>query len=168
MALTPKQARFVAEYLVDLNATQAAIRAGYSPKTAYAIGGENLSKPEIADAIATEQAKRAIRVEVTQDEVLTEVLRVMRSDVRDFEITAAGTLVLREGAPDDAWRAVSSVKQRMRLDAEGAVTHEVEFKLWDKIAAIKLAGQHIGMFKERVEHSGSVTLEQLLAGSLQR
>ena len=71
--MTPKQERFVAEYLVDLNATQAAIRAGYSKKTAQMIGSENLSKPMIAAAVATAQAKRSERVEITQDYVLTTI-----------------------------------------------------------------------------------------------
>ena len=73
MALTPKQTRFVQEYLIDLNATQAAIRAGYSAKTAFAIGHENLSKPNIAAAITEAQAKRAERAEITADRVLEEL-----------------------------------------------------------------------------------------------
>jgi len=68
--LTPRQERFVQEYLIDLNATQAAIRAGYSTKTAQMIGSENLSKPMIAAAIAAAQAKRTERTEITQDYVL--------------------------------------------------------------------------------------------------
>ena len=71
--LTAKQDRFVAEYLIDLNATQAAIRAGYSEKTAYSIGQENLKKPDIASAISAAQAKRAERTEITQDYVLTTI-----------------------------------------------------------------------------------------------
>ena len=78
MSLTPKQAAFVAEYLVDLNATQAAIRAGYSPKTAGAIGGENLQKPEIAEAITAAQEERERRVEVTQDIVVEGLLEEAR------------------------------------------------------------------------------------------
>lgn len=68
--LTPRQAAFVQEYLVDLNATQAAIRAGYSEKTAGRTGHENLKKPEIAQAIQEAQAERAERLEVTQDDVV--------------------------------------------------------------------------------------------------
>jgi phage terminase small subunit len=67
--LTAKQQRFVEEYLIDLNATQAAIRAGYSEKTAYSIGNENLSKPEIAKAIETAQQERSQRTEITADRV---------------------------------------------------------------------------------------------------
>lgn len=73
MALTPKQKLFVDEYLVDLNATQAAIRAGYSEKTAYSIGNENLMKPEIAKAIQNAQQKRQERTEITQDRVVQEI-----------------------------------------------------------------------------------------------
>lgn len=72
-ALTPKQARFVAEYLIDLNATQAASRAGYSKKTAYSIGGENLKKPEIAAAIAARQAAVGDKLEITAEKVLRDI-----------------------------------------------------------------------------------------------
>ena len=61
--LTPKQKRFVEEYVIDCNATQAAIRAGYSPKTAYSIGQENLKKPEVMKAIAEKQKKVSERTE---------------------------------------------------------------------------------------------------------
>ena len=71
--LTAKQARFVAEYLIDLNATQAAIRAGYSEKTASETGYENLRKPQIAEAVQKALAERSERTEVTQDYVLTAI-----------------------------------------------------------------------------------------------
>ena len=70
MSLTPKQERFVAEYLIDLNATQAAVRAGYSEKTAQMIGSENLAKPMVAAAVAAAVAKRSERTNITQDYVL--------------------------------------------------------------------------------------------------
>src|SRR5579862_8195563 len=70
IALTPRQQRFVEEYLIDLNATQAAIRAGYSADTAYSIGHENLSKPDIADAIARAQQERGTRVLIDQEWVM--------------------------------------------------------------------------------------------------
>ncbi len=75
--MTPKQERFVAEYLVDLNATQAAIRAGYSEKTAYSIGQENLKKPEVAEAVIAAQTERSERTEITQDYVLTSIMETM-------------------------------------------------------------------------------------------
>ena len=74
--LTAKQDRFVEEYLVDLNATQAALRAGYSEKTARSIGAENLSKPDIEKAIADALETRRLRTEITQDRVLEELARI--------------------------------------------------------------------------------------------
>ena len=71
--LTAKQESFVAEYLIDLNATQAAIRAGYSEKTASETGYENLRKPQIAEAVQKALAERSERTEVTQDYVLTAI-----------------------------------------------------------------------------------------------
>ncbi len=73
-ALTPKQQRFVEEYLIDLNATQAAIRAGYSKKTAKSIGQENLTKPYIAAVIDAAKAERSIRTEISQDWVLERLI----------------------------------------------------------------------------------------------
>lgn len=85
MALTAKQAAFVAEYLIDLNATQAAIRAGYSEKAAKAIGAENLTKPDVQEALKEAMQARAERTEITQDKVLRDVeaikLDAMRSKI---------------------------------------------------------------------------------------
>lgn len=84
MSLTDKQQRFVEEYLVDLNATQAAIRAGYSSDTAAQVGYENLRKPEIADSIAEAKAERSKRVEVTADQVLRELVDIATTDANEL------------------------------------------------------------------------------------
>ena len=81
--MTAKQDRFVEEYLVDLNATQAALRAGYSEKTAMVIGSENLKKPEINKAVADALNARRLRTEVTQDRVLEELALVAFADMPD-------------------------------------------------------------------------------------
>lgn len=78
--LTDKQARFVEEYLIDLNATQAAIRAGYSEKTAYSIGQENLTKPDIAAAIQLGRTKLSERALVTQEMVVSGLLKEAKED----------------------------------------------------------------------------------------
>ncbi|MCI8594977.1 MAG: terminase small subunit [Oscillospiraceae bacterium] len=83
MALTPKQARFVQEYLVDLNATAAAKRAGYNPKTAYSIGQENLKKPEIQSAIQQAKKARRERTEVTQDYVIEKLKEIADKQASD-------------------------------------------------------------------------------------
>lgn len=82
--LTAKQEAFVAEYLVDLNATQAALRAGYSAKTAFRIGAENLQKPAVAAAIAAAKAKRVERTEITADAVVQRLALVMTADHREL------------------------------------------------------------------------------------
>ena len=74
--LTAKQQRFVDEYLIDLNATQAAIRAGYSEKTAFSIGTENLRKPLIQKAIQQRKQAREQRTEITQDRVIQELAAI--------------------------------------------------------------------------------------------
>lgn len=157
--LTPKQERFVSEYLVDLNATQAAVRAGYSAKTAKAIGAENLTKPAIQSAVTAAMAERSRRTEITQDAVLTELAILLRSDVRHFRVDEqTGALVLSDGAPDSAWRAVSSVKHRRTVSGHGKdreTTYEVEYRLWDKPAAVKMAGQHLAMFTDKQEITGA-------------
>lgn len=84
MSLTMKQELFVQEYLVDLNATQAAIRAGYSADTARQTGSENLSKPCIADAIAVAHAERLQRIGMTGDQVLRELAEIAQSDVNEL------------------------------------------------------------------------------------
>jgi phage terminase small subunit len=81
--LTAKQSKFVSEYLIDLNATQAAIRAGYSEKTAYSIGEENLRKPEIAKSIQEAMTKREKRIEITQDMVLADIEAIKRHAMKE-------------------------------------------------------------------------------------
>ena len=82
--LNSKQQRFVEEYLIDLNATQAAIRAGYSPKTANVIGSENLAKPEISNAISRAMAERSRRTGISQDRVVQELAKIAFVNITDI------------------------------------------------------------------------------------
>lgn len=137
MALTPKQERFVAEYLIDLNATQAAIRAGYSQKTAGQIGEQNLKKLEIAEAVNAAMAKRADRNSVTQDEVI--------SGLRELRDMAMGKKPMR-------------VTEILRVSGKPPKTIELDVKVFEAAAAkgaLELLGKHIGMFKEKVELTGA-------------
>lgn len=141
MGLTAKQERFVAEYLSDLNATQAALRAGYSPKTAYASGCENLKKPQIAQAIQDAQAKRSSRTEITQDRVLKELARIGFSDLRKAVDWAGNQVTLKDsaGLDDDTAMALAEVSQG---------PNGVKIKLHDKLAALDKIARHLGMFKD--------------------
>ena len=102
MELTPKQERFVAEYLIDLNATQAAIRTGYSAKTAASQGARLLKQGGVARAVHTAQQARAVRTEITQDRVLQELARIAFFDIRRL------------------YRADGSMKDPCELDADTA------------------------------------------------
>jgi phage terminase small subunit len=90
MPLTPKQERFVAEYLIDLNATRAALAAGYSEKTARSTGAENLTKPDIVAAVATAQGHRTERTNITQDYVLESIFEAMERCKKADSFNATG------------------------------------------------------------------------------
>ena len=109
--MTPKQQLFVDEYLIDLNATQAAIRAGYSKKSARATGAENLTKPDIAAAIAARMKVRSERLDIQADNVLQAIAKIAFADEQ----------------------------------ADNAA----DVKVSDRLAALKLLGEHLGLFVQR-------------------
>lgn len=157
--LTDKQACFVQEYLIDLNATQAAIRAGYSQGTARCIGSENLGKPEIAQAIAVAQEERARRTHVTQDMIIRELARIGFSDLRKM-MTDTGALIDPRDWDDDTAAAVSSLEivtkptRECDEDGEKLVSYIHKIKTWDKNSALDKLAKHLGMFVEKHEHTG--------------
>jgi len=144
--------RFVKEYLVDLNATQAAIRAGYSAKTAYSIGHENLKKPEIAEAIA--EARKAIeeKLDITVDMIVRELAKLGFSNMLDYtRITDDGLLAadLSNLTPDRAAAITEVTCESVPIPGgtEGGVVTKTKIKLADKRAALVELGKHLGMFK---------------------
>lgn len=145
--MTKKQKRFVEEYLIDLNATQAAIRAGYSPDTAYSIGQENLKKPEIANAIAKAMAERSKRTGVNADRVVLELAKIGFAKITD--IIDPETAKIRKDASEDDLACVQSVK--IKPNEWGA---EMEVKLCDKKAALELLGRHLGMWNDKLDIKG--------------
>jgi len=154
--LAAKQERFVAEFLVDLNATQAAVRAGYSPKTAQEQSSRLLSNVMVAEAVKQAMDKRALRTEITQDRVLHELAQLAFSNIEDYTLEPAlGTVKLRDGASPQAMRAVSAIKHKIIPFGHGEFIHELELKLWDKPGTLKLAGRHVGLFPNTVEVTGA-------------
>ncbi|SDP01748.1 phage terminase small subunit [Eubacterium maltosivorans] len=154
--LTAKQKRFIEEYLIDLNATQAAIRAGYSPETAGSIGSENLHKPEIRARIDQAMAERSKRTGINADRVLIELARIGLVNPKNL-INFDEATILEEAADDDT-AAISSVKVKT-IPTESGEIIEREIRLYDKTKALELVGKHLGMFKDKVEVSGSLETE---------
>lgn len=157
-ALRAKQAVFVAEYLKDLNATQAAIRAGYSAKTAEQQGPRLLGNAGVQAAIQAGQAARAVRTGITQDRVLCETSLLAFSDLQHYVVDDLGNVQLAAGAPEGAMRALQSIKRKVITRGSGEdayTTYEVELRLWDKPGVLKLAGQHVGLFRDKVELTGA-------------
>lgn len=145
--LTAKQIRFVDEYLIDLNATQAAIRAEYSSKTAKEQAARLLSHVNVQAEIAKRQRARQRRTEITQDRVLQELAAIGFADIidfaevkRDVEGLPAVALKLTAAIPKEKRAAIAGIKQ----GANG-----VEVKMNDKLKALELIGKHLGMFDER-------------------
>jgi phage terminase small subunit len=156
VALTPKQQRFVQEYLVDLNATQAAIRAGYSARAANTNGPRMLVDAGIAAAIAEAQKARGERTGITADRVLTELARLAFADGRRL-YRPDGTLKLPHEWDDDTAASVAGVETQEQLGREDGDTPVVltrKVKRWDKKGSLELLGRHLGLFKDKVEVSG--------------
>lgn len=141
--MTKKQKRFAEEYLIDLNATQAAIRAGYSPDTAGSIGSENLKKPEIRAHIDKAMAERSKRTGVNQDRVLLELAKLAFVNAKDVIDFSKGKV--KEDAAAEDLACIQSVKIKPTEFGE-----EREIKLFDKKGALVDLGKHLGMFKENL------------------
>jgi phage terminase small subunit len=157
--LTHKQKTFVDEYLVDLNATQAAIRAGYKENRAYAMGHENLKKPEIAEAIQEAMSARSERTEITSDLVLKELAKIGFANMADYmKCTTDGDPYLDfSKLTRDQAAALVEVTVEDFVDGRGEDARSirrVKFKLADKRAALVDIGKHLNMFIERKEITG--------------
>ena len=139
--LAPKQARFVEEYLIDLNATQAAIRAGYSEKTAGQVGHENLKKPEIQAAISKTATARSARTGIEMDRVVRELGSLAFSDMRDFATWGLGGVTLKasEELSDSAASSILEVSETKTKDGGSTV----RFKLHPKMPALDALVKHL-------------------------
>jgi phage terminase small subunit len=157
--LKPRQVRFVEEYLKDLNATKAAMRAGYSPRSAGVNGPRLLGNAGVAAAIADGKAKYAKRAEMTADEWRAAVARLARSDIRQFIDPETGSLLPLTELSDEAALCLSSIKvlrEKTSIVGEGKTVEEstVEVKMWSKERALEMYGKHLGLLTERHELSG--------------
>lgn len=151
--MTKKQKAFCEEYLIDLNATQAAIRAGYSTATAGTIGSENLHKLEIRTCIDKQLAERSKRTGINVDRVLRELARIAFVNATDV-INISDATIKDDASPDDI-AVIASVKVKKTNSEYGSST-EREIKLADKLKAIELLGKHLGMYTDNINVSGEL------------
>ena len=145
--LTEKQQRFVDEYLIDLNATQAAIRAGYSVKTANEQGSENLAKLSIQQAIAEAMAERSKRTGVNQDRVVLELAKIAL--VKMTDIVDSQGRIKSDASPDDL-ACIESVKYK-ESESDTGSSVEREVKIASKLKALELLGKHLGMWNDKLD-----------------
>jgi len=163
VSLTPKQERFVAEYLIDLNATQAAIRAGYSEKTAQQQGSRLLLNVKVQEAIAKGQNKTAAKLEITKERIVEELAKIGFSNMLDY--MRAGTdgdpyldfsNLTREQAAALAEVTVEDFKDGRGEDARDV--RRIKFKLHDKKGALVDLAKMLGFMVEKHEHTGEISL----------
>ena len=157
--MTAKQQRFCDEYLIDLNATQAAIRAGYSVDSAKEIGCENLSKPNIQSAIAKAMAERSKRTGVNQDRVVLELAKMAFVNIDDVVDVKTGSV--KENASKDDLACIQSIKYK-KSDGVNGTSVEREVKITDKKSALELLGKHLGMWNDKIDVS--VALPVVISG----
>lgn len=146
--LTEKQQRFVDEYLIDLNATQAAIRAGYSVRTAKEQGSQNLTKLNVQQAISEKMAERSKRTGVNQDRIVMELAKIAFINAAD--VINSDDATIKEGATIDDTAAIQSVKVKVIPTKEGDGV-EREIRLNDKLKALELLGKHLGMWNDKLD-----------------
>lgn len=151
--MTPKQQRFVEEYLIDLNATQAAIRAGYSAKTAMEQGHQLLQKTSVAEAIERRRSALTDHVQVTQEQIVAEFVRMGFYDPAAIAGQPMAGPQDIPNLPEDVRRAIVG----WGWDKAGNFT----LKLADKNAALTNLGRHLGMFTDKVDVKGEMAINVL-------
>lgn len=150
MALTDKQEMFVNEYLQCFNATRAAIAAGYSGKTARAIGCENLTKPDIASRIREHFVKSAM----DRDEVLHHLAEIARGNMDDL-VDSNGNPDIAKARANKSTRLIKKIRTRSITTEESDIT-ESEIEMHDRVRALELLGKHYKLFTDKIETTGEV------------
>lgn len=153
--LTLKQQRFIEEYLIDLNATQAAIRAGYSTHSASVIGRENLNKVEIKSAIEKALAERSKRTGINADRIVEELAKI--AFLNPTDVININDASIKEESKKEDTAAISAIKIKTSFGENGEMV-EREIKTYDKIKALELLGKHIGMFSDKFKVEGVVPI----------
>jgi phage terminase small subunit len=152
--LTPRQAMFASEFLASGNATQSAIKAGYSKRTAKAIGAENLAKPAIAATIAEARAKRFARNDVTAERVLQELARIAFFDVRKA-LNPDGSMKPLDQLDDDTAAVIAGIDIAELRDGDGTPIGVLKkIKIADKLIALDKLARNLGLLQDKLKISG--------------
>ena len=159
MALNKKQQRFVEEYLIDLNATQAAIRAGYSPNTAREQASRLLSNVNVQTEVDKAMAKRSRRTGISQDRVIQELARIGFCKITDV---ADSNGKIKDNASEDDLACIESIKVKRSKTENGAVSEEREVKIASKVKCLELLGKHLGMWNDKT--TLNVSLPVVISG----
>jgi phage terminase small subunit len=154
--LTPKQQIFVEEYLYDLNATKAAIRAGYSPRTAHVQGPRMLENVRVRAHIEKALAERSRRTGINTDLVLLELARIGRANPAD--VVNFDEATIRDSNLRDDTAAIQSIKVK-KIPTENGEIIEREIKFHDKNRALELLGKHLGMFTDRLNLNAEMAVK---------
>lgn len=153
--LTAKQKKFVEEYLIDLNATQAAIRAGYSPNTAQEQSSRLLSNVMVKNEIDKAIAERSRRTGINQDRVLRELAKI--AFVNPGDVINFDEATVKGDAKEEDLAAIASVKIKNIPTEDGEIT-EREIKLCDKLKALDLLGKHLGIYDKKDAEDKNLTI----------
>jgi phage terminase small subunit len=145
--LTEKQKQFVEEYLIDLNATQAAIRAGYSAKTANEKGSQLLTNERIQEEVSVAMAERSKRTGVNQDRVVLELAKIAFVKMTDI-VDSNGKI--RDDATEDDLSCIEGIKYK-HSDTDTGYSVEREVKIGSKLKALELLGKHLGMWNDKLD-----------------
>ena len=145
--LTAKQARFVQEYMIDLNATQAAIRAGYSQRRASEIAYQLLQKTPVQDAIAAAQEIREKRLDITADRVVAELARLAFADTTTAVRIEGGRVVVQDTdeMDENTRRAISEISETVTTNGG-----TLKVKFHDKVKALELLSRHLGILNDKL------------------
>lgn len=170
--LNPKQQRFCEEYIIDLNATQAALRAGYCANSVNKVGPANLVKVGIYNEIIRLKAERTGRTQITADNVVIELAKVAFSNLEDYmTVDENGEMHLKDFETIDRERlaAIESIKVNMTKNKDGDREYvTTQFKLHSKLNALEQLGKHLGVYQKDNEQQApkeTINLLVLIDGS---
>ena len=148
--MRPKQQAFIKEYLIDLNATKAAIRAGYSEKWAGTNADKLLKNTKIAAAIQKAMDERANKLEITAERVLQEIAKLAFGNIKNV-YASNGQLIPPQDLPEEVAATITEVTEEQLGTGEGAVLVRRKYKIADKKANLELLGKHLRLFTDRLE-----------------